>query len=310
MNAEDRIPYNRALAYFLKDAWAIGERIFRPLIINRFAPKVAGIERNLRYIPGGHHLQSLDVITPLGDPPFPVLIFFHGGGNMFGDKGTYDRICKTFAAAGYLVFNANYRMTPRWQYPEQVQDAVAAANWVYKNASSRGGDTSRIFIAGDSAGAYFSSLYTEMALDKEFMQSVNIAECIPAEAIKALLLFYGVYNLATVGFTKFPFTKLLITGFLGQDRDLFNKRAEEGSPVNHVSPEFPPCYIASSEFDPLHSQAEEFVGALEEKGVRYEYFNLSLQEYPHTYHGYLNFWWFESARRTMREATEFLKKYT
>jgi acetyl esterase/lipase len=305
----EKLPFNVPLAYSIKTVWAIGERALRLLVLNRRAPQVAGIEREIHYVPHGHRLQTLDIIRPLGEPPFPVLIYVHGGAQMVGDKGTYERICKCFAAAGYLVFNVNYRMSPRWGYPEQVQDAAAAISCAYENISSHGGDPNKIFFAGDSAGAYLSTMYTAMTLDEELMRAVGVKECIPADVIKGLLLFYGVYNLAEVGNTKFPFTKLIITGFLGTDPEIFAEKAKQGSPVNHVSSEFPPCYLASSELDPLHEQTEELVRALDEKGVTYEYFNLVRKKYPLTYHGFLNFWWFASARRTMQQAIEFLKKY-
>jgi acetyl esterase/lipase len=305
---ESRQCYNMLLAYAIKINWAVGERVMRALLLNRNAPAVAGVERNISYVPGGHRLQRLDVIRPLGEAPFPVLVYIHGGAHHFGDKGTYDRICKCFAASGFVVFNANYRMAPRWDFPEQVRDAAAAVKWAYDNAAAYGGDNRAVFIAGDSAGAYFSAMYAVMAHDEEVRRGVPVDECIPAEAIKGLLLFYGVYDLETVAYTKFPFTKLFSAGFLGRDPGLREERAEVGSPIRHLPPGFPPCFIATSELDPLHSETVSFLNALKERGLTYEYLNFPRKKYPFTYHGFLNFWFLASARRAMRGALEFLEK--
>jgi acetyl esterase/lipase len=310
MTVKEKRPYNKAFAYLLKINWAIGERFFRVLLLNRRAPAVAGIERGIRYVPGGHRLQSLDVIKPIGEPPFPVLVYIHGGAHHIGDKGTYDRICKCFADAGYLVFNANYRMAPRWGFPEQIQDTAAAVRWAYHNASSYGGDKSRMFIGGDSAGGYFTAMYAAMALDKETMKDVPVDECIPAECIKGLLLFYGVFDLESVGHTKFPFTKLFVTGYLGRDPDIFTKRAQIASPIRHLSSDYPPCYIATSELDPLHSETLSFIRALQEKGITFDYLNLPRDKYPRTYHGFLNFWFLKPARQAMQGSIGFLKKHS
>jgi acetyl esterase len=304
-----RRPYNSPLMYGFKINWAVGERVIRALLLNRRAPEVAGIIRRVPYVHGGHRLQTLDVIRPLGEPPFPVLVYIHGGAHHLGDKGTYDRICKCFAAAGFLVFNVNYRMAPGWGYPEQVKDAAEAINYACRNAGLLGGDSDRVFIAGDSAGAYFATMYTAMAMDEATMQAIPVSECMPADAIKGLLLFYGVYNLESVGHTKFPLADKWVTGYLGRDPDIFEERARLASPIRHLKPDFPPCFIASSELDPLHSETVAFIRALDAEGIPYDYLNLPRDKYPFTYHGFLNFWFTKAAHNAMRGALDFLSRH-
>ena len=53
-------PYPRALVYAIKFAVAAGERVGRVLALNRFAPRVAGVERRVQYVPDGHRLHSLE----------------------------------------------------------------------------------------------------------------------------------------------------------------------------------------------------------------------------------------------------------
>jgi acetyl esterase/lipase len=118
-----------------------------------------------------------------------------------------------------------------------------------------------------------------------------------------------VYDLETVTRTKFPLGEMFATGYLGRDEELFKQRAEIASPIRHLSPGYPPCFIATSELDPLHSETLAFMWALEEKGITYEYLNFPRDKYPLTYHGFLNFWFTKSAREAMRGAKELLRKY-
>ncbi|MBC7246415.1 MAG: alpha/beta hydrolase fold domain-containing protein [Actinobacteria bacterium] len=308
MNGE-KLPYGTAFAYLFKFNWAVGERILRALLLNRRAPEVGAIERDLPYVEEGSRLQKLDVFIPPSEPPYPVLVYVHGGGNHVGDKRTYDRICRVFASSGYLVFNANYRMAPRFGYREQLQDTAAAVNWAYAHAQDYGGDPGRVFLAGDSAGAYHAAMYAAEALHPDLRRALSIPTCIPASCIRGLLLFYGVYDLVTVGDTGFPFGRMLITGFLGRDPGLFREGAELASPVRYVTPQFPPCYLATSEIDQLHSQTLDFVRALAENGVEHELLNLTRREHPLTYHGFLNFWYTRGAALAMDGALRFLESH-
>jgi acetyl esterase len=302
-------PYSRILFYILKFIWAAGERILRAILLNRFAPRTGEVERGIRYVFGGHRLQSLDVFRPAGEGPFPVLVYIHGGGYHFGDKRTYDRVCRSFAAAGYLVCNANYRMAPRWGWPEQAQDVAEAVAWAHQHASWFGGDPQRMFLGGDSAGAYFAALYAELALDEGLREAVPVRGCVPASCLRGLLLFYGAYDFDTVQRTRFPLVKSMATGFLGRDQGEFDRRAETASPQRHLAPGFPPCLIVTSEIDPLHPESIAFRAALEERGAACDYLNLPRKEHPLTYHGFLNFWWTRGARMAMRAAVGFMDKH-
>lgn len=305
----ERLPYNKFAAYLFKFNWAVGERILRLLLLNRRAPQVWGIERDVPYLERAGRLQKLDVFKPSRKPPHPVMVYIHGGGNHVGDKRTYDRICKTFASAGCLVFNANYRLSPRAGYREQLQDTAAAVNWVWENAGRYGGDLGRIYLAGDSAGAYHAAMYAAETLNPELSRALGIETLMPLESLKGLLLFYGVYDLVTVKDCGFPFSRMLITGFLGRDPKLFKEGAELASPLFHVKPGFPPCFLATSEIDQLHYQTLEFVRALEESGAQSELLVLRKKDFPLTYHGFLNFWFTKGARLATERALEFLGRH-
>lgn len=270
---------------------------------------MGAVYREVPYLPGAGRQQRLDVFVPPGEPPWPVMVYVHGGANHFGDKKTYDRICKTYASQGFLVFNANYRLSPRFKYREQLSDTAAAVNHAFRRASSYGGDVSRIFLAGDSAGAYHAAMYAAGTLHPSLASRLGLEYAMPRENLRGLLLFYGVFDLTTVGDSRFPFSPLFITGFLGRDPKEFRQAAELVSPVRWVSRDFPPCFLATSEIDPLHSQTMVFADRLAEKGVEHELLVLRRGEYPYTYHGFLNFWFTRGSRMAMERSLAFLARH-
>ncbi len=93
-----------------------------------------------------------------------MLIFIHGGGWVEGDKAyrfagedLYGNIGRFYAARGIGVAVINYRLQPGVSWREQVSDAADAAIWVNRNIATHGGDPSRIFLGGHSAGAHLAS---------------------------------------------------------------------------------------------------------------------------------------------------------
>ncbi|KAH8695617.1 Alpha/Beta hydrolase protein [Talaromyces proteolyticus] len=84
----------------------------------------------------------------------PIYLYFHGGGHLLGTIETEDASCSRIAAnASILVVNINYRHTPEFKHPTQVDDAWDAFEWLSRNASAIGGDPTRVIVGGISAGA-------------------------------------------------------------------------------------------------------------------------------------------------------------
>ena len=123
-------------------------------VINLLVPRSGyRIHRGLAY--GTDPRQKLDVYVPTGlKAPAPVVVFFYGGGWQGGDRANYLAFGQAFAGAGMVAVVADYRLYPQVKYPGFVEDAAAALAFVHAHAAHYGGDASRIFLAGHSAGAY------------------------------------------------------------------------------------------------------------------------------------------------------------
>ena len=277
------------------------------LVLNAFPPPVAEVVRDVPYA-GRSEKQALDVVIPKGDPPFGVMVFIHGGGFHAKDKSDYSYMVARFAREGFVVFNINYRLAPKYKYPCAFQDAARAIKWVHKNAASYGGDAERMFLAGDSTGASLAGMYAEAIQSPELMSALSIEDGIPPEHLKGLLLYYGTYDIETVMDTSFPMIEEVCRSYFGGDPEVYKERAEIASPIRHVTGSFPPAVIISGEKDHLHSQSVAFDRALTEAGVPHRALLFSREEYPLAMHahGFAAFPFLSCSRIVMKEVSAFL----
>ncbi len=110
------------------------------------------IERGVAY--GRLPEQRLDIYRlRAATEPRPVLLYLHGGGFQLLSRRTHAWFAVQFARAGYLVFNADYRLSPRHPYPAASDDARSAAEHILAHAARWGGDPADLTVAGESAGA-------------------------------------------------------------------------------------------------------------------------------------------------------------
>jgi acetyl esterase len=126
-----------------------------------------------RTIEGPARPISIRIYWPPTDPDsspsriaHPVVVYFHGGGFVIGDLDTHDGTCRQHAVgADAVVVSVDYRLAPEHPYPAAVEDAWAATLWVAEHGAEIGADTTRMAVAGDSAGATISAVVAQRARD-------------------------------------------------------------------------------------------------------------------------------------------------
>lgn len=104
----------------------------------------------------------LDVYYPKDASATDVVVWFHGGGLVGGEK----HIPGELRNKGICVVAVNYRLSPKATHPAYIEDAAAAVAWTRDNISKYGGDPGRIIVAGHSAGGYLALM---LALDKSWL---------------------------------------------------------------------------------------------------------------------------------------------
>lgn len=192
----------------------------------------------------------LDVYHPENtDQTLPVVVWFHGGGLTGGDRF----IPNELKNSGYVVVAPSYRLLPQAQISDCIDDAAAAVAWTFENASKFGGDKSKIFVAGHSAGGYLTSM---IGLEKKWLEKYGI----DADSIAALV----------------PYSGQVITHFaLRKERGMSELQplVDEFAPLYHIRKDAPPYIIITGDAE------EELYGRHEEN--LYMWRMMKLVGHPH-----------------------------
>ncbi|MET0329152.1 MAG: alpha/beta hydrolase [Luteimonas sp.] len=102
---------------------------------------------------------SLDIYRPKATAPgAPVVLFFYGGSWQHGMRAQYRFVGSRLAAHGIVTVVADYRTWPDAGFPAFMDDAARAVRWTHDHAASYGGNPSRLYVAGHSAGAQIAAL--------------------------------------------------------------------------------------------------------------------------------------------------------
>jgi acetyl esterase len=110
---------------------------------------------------------SLRAYTPEGDGPFPILVYLHGGGFVFGDLNSADSECRAHAnASGCVVVSVDYHLAPEHKFPAAAEDCYQATRWVSDNHARLRGDGRPVAVGGMSAGGNLAAVVSLMARDR------------------------------------------------------------------------------------------------------------------------------------------------
>jgi acetyl esterase/lipase len=279
------------------------ELILRPLVLNRRLPPVREHRLGVPY--GPHAAHRLDVAVPDKEGPVPIMLYIHGGGWITGDKKNFHWPTRAFAAHGMLVFSANYRRAPEASLSQQLRDVARALGWARDHAAELGGDPEQVYLAGDSAGAHLLACLHIGLTNRDFLRSLEVEAPTPASALRATLLFYGLYDLGSA-WELGGITQLAIEALLGAKPDAAPEPAVRASPLFHVGAQSRPMLVCAGEPDPLYGQSLALLAALREHGVRHRPVLLSNAECPDAGHSFLNFGNRTATRRALAEAAEFI----
>lgn len=137
-------------------------------LLNALVPE-GDFERHAAIAYGDDPRQQLDVYLPRhgarSDPP-PVIVFFYGGRWQGGSRSSYLFAAEALTAQGFMVVVPDYRVYPAVRYPAFIEDGARAVAWTRREIGRYGGDPSRIFLMGHSAGAHIAAM---LAYDESFL---------------------------------------------------------------------------------------------------------------------------------------------
>ena len=123
---------------------------------------------------------KLDVYYSEDKKDCPVVVWFHGGGLTGGGKF----IPQELKDCGLVVVAVNYRLIPKVDISKCIDDAAAAVAWTFREIAKLGGDTTKLYVSGHSAGGYLTHM---VGLDKHWLQKYGV----DADQIAGLIPFSG-----------------------------------------------------------------------------------------------------------------------
>lgn len=198
----------------------------------------------------------LDLFLPSGTPPFPVVVWVHGGGWQSGDKALA-RGHHTLRQRdrGYAVASIEYRLSDEAVFPAQIQDCKAAIRWLRQNAATYGLDPGRIAAWGSSAGGHLVALLGTAAGVPE-LQDLAQGNGSQSDAAQAVVDWYGPTDFLQLSGDhhdeRSPESKLL-----GCDIDDCPSRVALANPITYVDRRDPPFFIQhgsrDATVDPIQS---------------------------------------------------------
>lgn len=229
-------------------------------------------------LPGPAGEIPVRIYDPDPEETSPVVAYFHGGGFVFMNIETHDRICRRLAnAANAVVVSVDYRLAPEHCFPAALDDCMAVTHWLTDHAAEIAGDPNRIAVAGDSAGGNLAA-------------ATALAARNGGPGLAGQVLIYPVIDAAcdTPSFDEHAEGYLLAAStmrwfweqYLGPDGDPTDcyasvLRTEDLSGA-------PPALIITAEHDVLRDEGEAYGHRLRAAGVP-----VSSLRYPGMIHGFI-----------------------
>jgi acetyl esterase len=231
-------------------------------------------------IEGPHGPIPLRIYTPSGAGPFPVVVFFHGGGFVLGSIQSHENVARQIAQdTGALVISVEYRLAPEHPFPGGHDDCYAATQWAAANSARYNGDPARLFVVGDSAGGNMAATVALHARDAG------------EPAISGQVLIYPATSIVDETLETHP-----SVGYVLRRNDLLafrdwylpdetQRRHPYASPLLADDLRgLPPAFIVTAALDPLREQGKAYADRLAAAGTPVVY-----RDFPGMMHGFLSF---------------------
>jgi cation diffusion facilitator CzcD-associated flavoprotein CzcO/acetyl esterase/lipase len=214
-------------------------------------------------LPGADGPLEYRLYRPSTPGPHPIVVYFHGGGWVIGSHTSDDPLCRDLCVkADVVIVSVNYRHAPEHRFPAAADDAYAALLWVADHAISLGGDSTRIALAGWSAGGNVATVAAQLARDNG------------GPSLRGQLLLTP----AVDGSKEYPsmrenaegyiLTKALMDWFWNHYADPEDRSHPKASPLLAESlAGLPPAMIVTAQYDPLRDEGNAYAEALQAAGV-------------------------------------------
>ena len=203
----------------------------------------------------------------------PIILWVHGGAFVAGDKKDIEIYATVLASKGYAVLSINYHRAPGAKYPTPVIQTGEAYVWLKTVSNDYPIDINKIVLAGDSAGAHIVAQFAVIQTSDSYAKYMSMEQIVPKDAIKAVLLFCGPFDVSKILETNNSVLKFMLDksawAYFGT-RDWSTKFSYEATIANHVTEAFPPTFISDGNTGSFENHGRELANELGGNGTPVE----------------------------------------
>ena len=227
-------------------------------------PESVSCLEDIPYRDTGKDCHKLDIYRPgKTEGTLPVILNLHGGGLVLCNRKVNRPFCAELARRGFLVFSVDYPLVPQAKVPEILSDVARAMDFVRDSIGEYGGDPERVYLVGDSAGAFLSVYELAAQKNGSLAQALGL---IPGKLeVKAAAFISGMFYTAKMDSVG----AFLRKDFYGKDWKSNPFRAFADPAVPEVAGAMPPCFLVTAKLDNLRPYTLAFCKGL--KGAKAEY---------------------------------------
>ena len=219
--------------------------------------------RNVPVIVQGLPSASMNIVTPAaGAQPRAMILWIHGGGFISSSAQTVRDYMVMLASDGYVTASLDYSLAPAARYPTPVLQANAALALLRSHSGEYGGDPSRVFVGGDSAGAQIASELAAAQSNPHLAAALDMVPAATGSELSGVILFCGLYDMRTVGVSGFPALRTFLWAYTGRREWVDFPRIDELSTTRQATSGYPPTFLTVGDRDPFAAQAEELAAQL------------------------------------------------
>jgi acetyl esterase/lipase len=202
------------------------------------------------------------------DARLPGFVFFHGGGMVAGSIETHDRVAAALAdTTGCRLVSVDYRLAPEHKFPAAVDDAIAATEFIARNAASLGIDATRLVVGGDSAGATLAAVVCQYAQRQAGLAIT--AQCLICPVLDFEEISPSREEFAEDNLIHRTTLEADLADYLPEGTDTADVRISPLRAMNLKG--LPTAIIHTAEFDPLRDEGNAYARKLLAAGVNVEH---------------------------------------
>jgi acetyl esterase len=198
----------------------------------------------------------LDVFYPSefnnSDRKLPTIVWIHGGGFIDGNKNQIASYLQILTTKNYTVVGVNYSLAPGKIYPMPILQVNAALAFLSKNEVRLHVDASKLFLAGDSAGAQIAAQVAAVISSASYAKRVGVSPSVDRQQLRGMILHCGLYDLRDGS----SYRRVLAWSYFGTKDFASDPRFQEFSVAENITANFPPIFISVGNADGLAPQSQ------------------------------------------------------